>query len=360
MNITEEKIIHALSQVDDPDFKKDLVTLNMIKDVSFTEEEISFTVELTTPACPLKDKIEEDCRNAIAQLVSNTAKVDINFSSKVTTAKNIKAELLPQVRNIIAVSSGKGGVGKSTVAVNLALSLAQTGAKVGLVDADIYGPSIPTMLNLNHTRPTIQKIDEKNFIVPLEYNDLKVMSIGFLIGEKQPVAWRGPMATSALRQMITDVLWEELDYLIMDLPPGTGDIHLTLAQTIGITAAVVVTTPQEIALADARKAIAFYQLETINIPVLGVIENMSYFTPPDLLDKKYYIFGKGGGQLIAQQFDVPFLGELPIEQKIREGGDEGNPIALQFSTDASAAFATLAQQVAQQVAIVNAQIPEPV
>jgi ATP-binding protein involved in chromosome partitioning len=360
MNITQEKIIYALSQVDDPDFKKDLVSLNMIKDISFTDDEINFTVELTTPACPLKDKIENDCRNAIAQLVSNTAKVNINFSSKVTAAKNVKAELLPQVKNIIAVSSGKGGVGKSTVSVNLALALAQTGAKVGLVDADIYGPSIPTMLNLTNARPTMQKIDGQNLIIPLEYNDLKVISIGFLIGEKQPVAWRGPMATSALRQMITEVLWGDLDYLVIDLPPGTGDIHLTLAQTIGVTAAVVVTTPQEIALTDARKAIAFYQLEAINIPVLGVVENMSYFTPPDMPDKKYYIFGKGGGQLIAQQFEVPFLGELPIEQRIREGGDEGNPIALQFSTEASAAFARLAQQVAQQIAIINAEIQETV
>jgi ATP-binding protein involved in chromosome partitioning len=353
MNITQEKIIHALSQVDDPDFKKDLVTLNMIKDISFTEDSISFTVELTTPACPLKDKIEEDCRNAIAQLVSNTAKVQIQFTSKVATAKNIKAEMLPNVKNIIAVSSGKGGVGKSTVAVNLALALAQTGAKVGLIDADIHGPSIPTMLNLNNQRPTVQKIEDRNFIVPLNYNDIKVMSIGFLIGEKQPVAWRGPMATSALRQMITEVLWEELDYLIMDLPPGTGDIHLTLAQTIGITAAVIVTTPQEVALADARKAIAFYQLESINIPVLGVIENMSYFIPPDMPNKKYYIFGKGGGQLIAQQFEIPFLGELPLEQIIREGGDEGRPIALQFSAQSSKSFENLAQALAQQAAILN-------
>ncbi|QQR99192.1 MAG: Mrp/NBP35 family ATP-binding protein [Sphingobacteriales bacterium] len=355
MTITEEKIIHALAQVDDPDFKKDLVSLNMIKDISFDENNIAFTVELTTPACPLKDKIEEDCRNAIAQLVSNTAKVDITFTSKVATAKNIKAELLPNVKNLIAISSGKGGVGKSTVSVNLALALANTGAKVGLIDADIHGPSIPTMLNLGSQRPTVQKIDERNFIVPLMYNDLKVMSIGFLIGEKQPVAWRGPMATSALRQMITEVLWEDLDYLIIDLPPGTGDIHLTLAQTIGITAAVIVTTPQEVALADARKAVAFYQLESINIPVLGVVENMSYFVPPDLPEKKYYIFGKGGGQLIAQQFDVPFLGELPLVQAIREGGDEGRPIALQFSTPSSKAFEHIAQAVAQQVAILNTE-----
>lgn len=358
--ITQEKIVYALSQVDDPDFKKDLVTLNMIKDIVFDQNTISFTVELTTPACPLKDKIETDCRNAIAQLVSNTAKVNIEFTSKVATAKNSKTELLPNVKNIIAISSGKGGVGKSTVAVNLAIALSNSGAKVGLVDADIHGPSIPTMLNLGSKRPSVRKIEDRNFIVPLTFNDMKVMSIGFLIGEKQPVAWRGPMATSALRQMITEVLWEEMDYLIMDLPPGTGDIHLTLAQTIGVTASVIVTTPQEVALADARKAIAFYQLESINIPVLGVIENMSYFIPPDLPEKKYYIFGKGGGQLVAQQFDIPFLGELPLEQTIREGADEGRPIALQFSTQASKAFEYLAQSVAQQVAILNTNFEENV
>lgn len=355
MEITEERIIHALSHVDDPDFKKDLVSLNMIKDISFTQNEINFTVELTTPACPLKDQINKDCIDAIKQFVSNTAEININFTSKVVTAKNIKAELLPSVKNVIAIASGKGGVGKSTVCVNLALALAQTGAKVGLVDADIYGPSVPTMLNLTNMRPAVQKVGDRNFMIPLEFGGLKVMSIGFLIGDQQPVAWRGPMATSALRQMITEVLWEDLDYLLIDLPPGTGDIHLTLAQTIGTTAAVVVTTPQEVALADARKALAFYQLESINIPVLGVVENMSYFIPPDMPEKKYYIFGKGGGQLVAQQFDVNFLGELPLEEKVREGGDEGKPIALQFSSSISDAFANLAQQVARNIAIINAE-----
>jgi len=212
------------------------------------------------------------------------------------------------------------------------------------------------MLGLQSARPTIQKIDDKNKIVPVDYLGMQVMSIGFLIQDKQPVAWRGPMATSALRQIITDVLWEDLDYLVLDLPPGTGDIHLTLAQLVPVTGAVVVTTPQEVALADARKAIAFYQLESVHVPVLGVVENMSYFTPPELPDKKYYIFGKGGGRLLAQQFEVPFLGELPIEQDIREGGDFGKPIALQTSTVASKAFEQLAQTVAQQIAVQNATL----
>lgn len=353
MSITKEQIVAALSQVDDPDFKKDLVSLGMIKDIEFDDNNIAFTVELTTPACPLKDQIEQDCRNAIAQLVSNTAKVAINFTSKVTTLRD-KKDILPNVKNIIVVASGKGGVGKSTVAVNLALSLSNSGASVGLVDADIYGPSIPTMLGIFNQKPGLQKVDDKSKIVPIDYLGMKVMSIGFLINEKQPVAWRGPMATSALRQIMTDVLWDELDYLVIDLPPGTGDIHLTLAQSFPITGAVVVTTPQEVALADARKAISFYQLEQIQIPILGVIENMAYFIPPDMLDKKYYIFGKGGGRLIAQQFEIPFLGELPIEQVIREGGDLGKPAALQFSTPASKAFEDLAQSVAQQIAIHNA------
>jgi ATP-binding protein involved in chromosome partitioning len=356
MKFTQEQILKALSVVEDPDFKKDLVTLNMIKDLSFTDEEIKFTIELTTPACPLKEQLENDCRNAIAQLVSNEVKVVIDFSSRVTTLRDVKSDILPSVKNIITVASGKGGVGKSTVAVNLALALLRTGAKVGLIDADIYGPSVPTMLGLQSARPTIQKVDEKNKIVPVDYLGMQVMSIGFLIQDKQPVAWRGPMATSALRQIITDVLWEELDYLVLDLPPGTGDIHLTLAQLVPVTGAVIVTTPQEVALADARKAIAFYQLESVKVPVLGVVENMSFFTPPELPDKKYYIFGKGGGRLLAQQFDVPFLGELPIEQDIREGGDFGKPIALQTATMASKAFEQLAQNVAQQIAVQNANL----
>lgn len=356
MRITEQQILHALSQVEDPDFKKDLVSLGMIKDLTFSDDNIKFTIELTTPACPMKEKLENDCRNAIAQLVSNAVKVDIDFSSRVTTLRDVKSDILPSVKNIITVASGKGGVGKSTVAVNLALALLRSGARVGLIDADIYGPSVPTMLGLQSARPTIQKIDDKNKIVPVDYLGMQVMSIGFLIQDKQPVAWRGPMATSALRQIITDVLWEDLDYLVLDLPPGTGDIHLTLAQLVPVTGAVVVTTPQEVALADARKAIAFYQLESVHVPVLGVVENMSYFTPPELPDKKYYIFGKGGGRLLAQQFEVPFLGELPIEQDIREGGDFGKPIALQTSTVASKAFEQLAQTVAQQIAVQNATL----
>ena len=356
MRITEQQILHALSQVEDPDFKKDLVSLGMIKDLTFSDDNIKFTIELTTPACPMKEKLENDCRNAIAQLVSNAVKVDIDFSSRVTTLRDVKSDILPSVKNIITVASGKGGVGKSTVSVNLALALLRSGARVGLIDADIYGPSVPTMLGLQSARPTIQKIDDKNKIVPVDYLGMQVMSIGFLIQDKQPVAWRGPMATSALRQIITDVLWEDLDYLVLDLPPGTGDIHLTLAQLVPVTGAVVVTTPQEVALADARKAIAFYQLESVHVPVLGVVENMSYFTPPELPDKKYYIFGKGGGRLLAQQFEVPFLGELPIEQDIREGGDFGKPIALQTSTVASKAFEQLAQTVAQQIAVQNATL----
>lgn len=356
MSITQEQILHALSQVEDPDFKKDLVTLGMIKDLMFTDEVIKFTIELTTPACPLKEKLENDCRNAIAQLVSNDVKVEIEFSSRVTTLRDVKSEILPNIKNIITVASGKGGVGKSTVAVNLALALLRSGAKVGLIDADIYGPSVPTMLGLQSARPTIRKVDEKNKIVPVDYLGMQVMSIGFLIQDKQPVAWRGPMATSALRQIITDVIWDDLDYLVMDLPPGTGDIHLTLAQVVPVTGAIVVTTPQEVALADARKAIAFYQLDSIHVPVLGVVENMSYFSPPELPDKRYYIFGKGGGRLLAQQFDVPFLGELPIEQDIREGGDFGKPIALQTATSGAKAFEQLAQSAAQQIAMQNAKV----
>lgn len=356
MKFTEAQVLEALSQVEDPDFKKDLVSLNMIKDLSVSDDLVKFTIELTTPACPLKEKLESDCRNAIAQLVSNEVKVEIEFSSRVTTPRDVKSEVLPNVKNIVTVASGKGGVGKSTVSVNLALALLRSGAKVGLIDADIYGPSIPTMLGLQSARPRVEQVGEKNKIVPVDYLGMQVMSIGFLIQEKQPVAWRGPMATSALRQIITDVIWDDLDYLILDLPPGTGDIHLTIAQFVPVTGAVVVTTPQEVALTDARKAIAFYQLESVNVPVLGVVENMAYFTPPELPDNRYYIFGKGGGRLLAQQFEVPFLGELPLEQSVREGGDFGKPVALQVAIDASKAFEQLAQNVAQQIALKNAHV----
>lgn len=356
MSITESAVLKALGTVIDPDFKKDLVSLQMIKNLKIEDQDIHFTIELTTPACPLKDQLENESREAIKNMVSDTAVVHIDFTSKVTTLRDFRTDILPGVKNIIAVASGKGGVGKSTVAVNLALALQRTGATVGLIDADIHGPSIPTMLGLKGMKPGLELVGDKHKIIPLDYKNLKVMSIGFLIDERQAVVWRGPMVTSALRQFITDVLWGDLDYLIIDMPPGTGDIQLTLSQTVPVTGSVIVTTPQEVALADARKAVAMFKLESIRIPVIGVVENMAYFTPAELPENKYYIFGKDGGKHLAEEYGVAFLGEIPLVQAIREGGDQGVPAVLEENTPSAEAFELLAREVARNIVIVNAEV----
>lgn len=352
MKFTEDNVIKALSTVQDPDLKKDLVSLNMIRDIEVFSDAVRFTVVLTTPACPLKEMIRQDCENAIHEHLSSDLRVEINMSSNVTTSR-VRGPLLPDVKNIIAIASGKGGVGKSTVSANLAVSLAQQGAKVGLIDADIFGPSIPVMFNCEHEQPAVKEMNGKNMILPLEQYGIKLISIGFLAPPDSAVVWRGPMASSALKQFISDTHWGELDYLLIDLPPGTSDIHLTMVQTVPVTGALIVTTPQKVALADARKGIAMFKQPQINVPVLGIIENMAYFTPPELPDKKYFIFGESGGANLSKQFDVPLLGQLPIEQEVRESGDSGYPVALK-NTESSAAFRTLAESVAQQVAIRNA------
>lgn len=354
--ITKESVLEALSNVQEPDLGKDLVTLNMIKDIEIDGYNVSFTVVLTTPACPLKDLIRSACENAIKIIVSKDAIPTVNFTSNVNSNRKDSKAFLPQVKNIIAVASGKGGVGKSTVSVNLALALAKTGAKVGLMDADIYGPSVPIMLGIRGERPMMKEVNGKGMIMPIEVMGIKAMSIGLLIDDKQAVVWRGPMASSAIKQFVSDVLWEELDYLIIDLPPGTGDIHLTIVQTVPVTGAVIVTTPQEVALADAKKAVMMFDGPQIKVPILGVVENMSYFTPPDAPDKQYYIFGKNGGKRLAELFEIPFLGELPITMQIREGGDEGKP-ALLFGDDISKnAIENVAQQIARNVSMRNANV----
>jgi ATP-binding protein involved in chromosome partitioning len=354
--ITKEAVLQALSNVQEPDLGKDLVTLNMVRDIEVNGKEVSFTVELTTPACPLKDMIEKACVNAVRLLVDKEAVVTVNMTARVNSNRRDNKAVLPGVKNIIAVASGKGGVGKSTVAVNLALGLAAEGASVGLMDADIYGPSVPIMLGIRDERPKMMDDGGKGKIVPIERFGIKAMSIGLLIDEKQAVIWRGPMASSAIRQFVTDVHWGELDYLVLDLPPGTGDIHLTLVQTIPVTGAVIVTTPQAVAAADARKAIMMLKQQQINVPILGIVENMAYFTPAELPENKYYIFGKGGGRQMAEQFELPFLGEIPIVQSIREGGDRGVPAVLNDEPVSKAAFINLAQTVARTVAIRNANL----
>ncbi len=356
--ITQEQVLHALSHVQEPDLGKDLVTLHMIKDIEIVQEDkqVTFTVVLTTPACPLKDMIRSACENAIKLLVDKEAKPVVKFTANVSTGRKNETAL-PQVKNIIAVASGKGGVGKSTVSVNLALALAQTGAKVGLLDADIYGPSVPLMLGIRGERPYMQDVDGKGMILPIEVMGIKALSMGLMIDEKQAVVWRGPMASSAIRQFITDVLWGELDYLILDMPPGTGDVHLTMAQTIPITGAVIVTTPQEVAMADAKKAIMMMENPQIKVPILGVVENMAYFTPAELPNHKYFIFGEGGGSRLAEQFELPFLGQIPLVMEIREGGDKGKPVINSENEICKEAFTKFASEVARRVALRNANLP---
>ncbi|MFM2226201.1 MAG: hypothetical protein RJA07_2403 [Bacteroidota bacterium] len=356
MNITKEKVLEALSHVDDPDLRKDLVTLGMIKNLSVEDNKISFTVELTTPACPMKEAIKGACLNAIKLMVSKDAVVNIAMSSKVTSHRKDGDSVLPGVKNIIVVVSGKGGVGKSTIATNLALGLGKMNAKVGLLDADIYGPSLPIMMGLKGQKPPMVSVDGKHMISPIEKYGIKAMSIGLLVDEKQAVVWRGPMVSSALRQFITDVYWGELDYLIIDMPPGTGDVHLTLVQTVPVTGAVVVTTPQDVALADASKAISMFSMGQIKVPVLGVVENMAYFTPAELPNNKYYIFGKDGGKKLADEFQLPLLGQIPLVQGIREGGDNGLPAVLNNEPIIKQAFEDLSSTIAQQIAIRNAQL----
>lgn len=354
--MTEDQIIQALSTVEEPDFKKDLITLNMVKDIKINGNAVSFTVVLTTPACPLKDVIRNRCLRAIHSLINDEVKVDINWTSKTTTLRTDKKDILKGVKNIIAVVSGKGGVGKSTIAANLALAIAEGGAKVGLMDADIYGPSIHIMFGVRGERPVMKDVDGKGKIVPIDRYGLKLMSIGLLVDERQAVVWRGPMVSSAIRQFVSDVDWGDLDYLIIDMPPGTGDIHLTIVQTVPVTGVIVVTTPQLVALADAKKGIAMFNQPGLKVPIIGLVENMSYFTPEELPDSKYYIFGKEGGKRLAAEFDIPFLGEIPLVQSIREGGDIGVPVMIGDDEISKKAFTEFSANAIRGISMRNAQM----
>ena len=356
MGISKEEVLRALRHVNDPDLKKDLVTLNMINNVQVENQKISFEVVLTTPACPLKNKIRQDCLDAIHSYIGKDFIVEIKMTSRVSTRRQETEKLLKGVKNIVAVASGKGGVGKSTVAANLAVALANTGARVGLLDADIYGPSIPIMFDLEGAQPLGKEVDGKTKILPVEKYGIKLLSIGFFVKPEQALIWRGVMATNALNQLINDTEWGELDYFIIDLPPGTGDIHLTLVQTLPVTGVVIVTTPQEVALADARKAFNMFVQKEIKVPILGLVENMSWFTPEELPDNKYYLFGKEGGKRLAQDANVALLGQIPVVESICASGDEGIPAAVNQESIIGKAFQDLAQNLAQQIAIRNASI----
>jgi len=347
-NPVEQNVLDALRGVKDPDLHKDIVSLNFIKDLKVDQGRVSFTIELTTPACPAKKQMEDQAREAVLK-VKGIREVDIRMSASVTAGKRGAArQEIAGVRNIIAVGSGKGGVGKSTVTVNLAVALARTGAKVGLMDADIYGPNIPLMIGITGQPHAI-----KERIQPLANLGVKVMSMGFLTGQDTPVIWRGPMLHSVIQQFVRQVDWGELDYLLVDLPPGTGDVQLSLTQTVPLMGAVVVTTPQDVALQDARKAIVMFR--QVHVEILGIVENMSYFECPKC-GTHTNIFNHGGGAATARKYDVPFLGEVPLSVGIREGGDDGKPIVLSDPESQSGrAFAHIASSVAAQVSIANAK-----
>jgi ATP-binding protein involved in chromosome partitioning len=349
--LSKESILQSLRQVQDPDLHRDIVTLGFVKDIEIKGKDVSFRLELTTPACPVRDQFKADAERVVREAIPGVGKVSIEMTSNVVSHSNDRKDaIIPGVKNTIAVASGKGGVGKSTVAVNLAVSLAMEGAKVGMIDADVYGPSAPLMFGINE-RP--QLVNEK--LIPLEKHGVKVMSIGFLVDPKQAVIWRGPMASGAVKQFLSDVNWGELDYLIFDMPPGTGDIQLTLVQTIPLTGAVIVTTPQDVALADARKGLVMFT--KVNVPVLGIIENMSYYICSHCGEREN-IFDSGGGSRTAAEMGVPFLGEIPIYTGIRIGGDKGVPVvAGEPDSKHSKSIRAIARGLAAQISIQHVMAP---
>ncbi|MHA4847565.1 Mrp/NBP35 family ATP-binding protein [Flavitalea antarctica] len=354
--MTTEQIKDALRIVQEPDLGSDIISLNMVKDVVINGNDVSFTLVLTTPACPLKDMMRNACVDAIRQRVNKDAVVLVNFTSNTTSNRHDPKAVLPNVKNIIAVVSGKGGVGKSTVSSNLAIALAQGGAKVGLMDADIYGPSVPIMFGVRGERPMMMDNGGKGMIVPLEKYGIKLMSIGLLVDEKNAVVWRGPMASSAIKQFVSDVNWGDLDYLVIDMPPGTGDIHLTLMQAVPVTGAIVVSTPQDVALADAKKAIAMFAQMGAKVPIIGLVENMSYFCIPGT-NSRHYIFGKDGGKNLAEEYEIPFLGQIPLDQATREGGDSGIPIVAS-ELPGREAYLDFAGNAVRSISMRNANIRE--
>jgi ATP-binding protein involved in chromosome partitioning len=350
-SVTQETILAALSKIQDPDLHRDIVSLGFVQNIKIDDSKVALDIVLTTPACPVKDQMREEATKLVSA-IPGVSSVKINMTSNVTQGRSqVRENYIPEVKNTIAVSSGKGGVGKTTVSVNLAVALAQTGATVGLLDADIYGPNVPLMMGVKHP----QEGSAENKIKPAERYGVKVMSIGFFVPEDQPIVWRGPMIHGAIQQFLRDVEWGQLDYLIVDLPPGTGDAQLSIAQLVPMTGAVIVTTPQDVALLDSRKGLEMFK--KVNVPLLGIVENMSTFVCPHC-SKTTEIFSHGGGQKAAEKLDVPFLGEVPIDPQIRQGGDEGRPIVIANPDSPQAkAFVAIAGKVAQQVSILNAAAP---
>lgn len=351
MSLNRQSILEALVHVRYPGTGKDIVSSGMVQDNLVIEgNKVTFSIYFEKPNDPFAKSVVKAAEQAIHTYVGEEVDIKGNIEIVFKEAPAPKpASILPNVKNIIAVSSGKGGVGKSTVSSNLAISLAALGYKVGLLDADILGPSLPKMFGVESAHPEMKEIDGKHMIMPIEKYGVKMVSIGFFVDPAQALVWRGTVASNALKQLITDTQWGELDYFVMDLPPGTGDIHLTLVQTMGITGAIVVTTPQEVALADARKGINMFTGEKVNVPVLGIVENMAWFTPAELPENKYYIFGKDGGKRLADELEVPLLGQIPLVQSIRECGDAGRPVAISDDSIMSMAFRSLAENVVERV-----------
>ncbi len=349
--INEELVLNSLKQIIDPDLRKDIVTLGFVRDLAIDGGDVSFRIVLTTPACPVKEQMESQAVE-IVSAIEGVNNVKVTMDAEVPQGRGIANNVaIPGVKNIIAVSSGKGGVGKSTVAVNLAVALAQNGAKVGIMDADVYGPNIPLMLGTGYDQPEV----ENGQLKPIEAHGVKMISMAVLVPPDKPMILRGPMLHGVVRQFLTDVNWGELDYLIVDMPPGTGDVQLSLAQLVPVQGAVLVTTPQEVSLSDVRRAVKMF--ETVNVPVLGVIENMSYFIAPDT-GNRYEIFGKGGGERLAAEYGLNFLGQVPLGLEVREGGDNGKPVVVSApDSPQSAAFRTVAEEVARHVSI-EAMKPE--
>lgn len=360
MAYKKQDILEALSTVQSTDNKTDLAAAGHVKNIQIFGDEVVVDVISLSPALHIKKKLEVSILKAIHDKVDEKLKIKVNLEVPEAAQKDanmIRGAELPGVKNIIAVASGKGGVGKSTVSANLAVSLVEKGFKVGLVDADIYGPSQPVMFDVPNVKPGSITVDGVNKMEPVESYGVKLLSIGFFAGVDQAVVWRGPMASKALNQLIRDAHWGELDFMIIDLPPGTGDIHLSVVQAVPVTGAVIVSTPQNIALADARKGVGMFKVENINVPVLGMIENMAYFTPAELPDNKYYIFGKDGVKHLSQQLNVPFLGEIPLVQSIRESGDVGRPAALQEGTPVSQAFDEITKRMVEELVKRNDTMP---
>lgn len=357
MKLDKKDILKALETITIAGEGKNMVESGAIANVVTFGDEIIVDLVLHTPAMHIKKRAEDDIKKTIHELVSKDAKIKVNIKVETPEATNIKGKAVPGIKNIIAIASGKGGVGKSTVTANLAVTLAKMGFKVGILDADIYGPSMPIMFDVESEKPISVTIDGKSKMKPVESYEVKILSIGFFTAPSQAVIWRGPMASKALNQMIFDADWGELDFMLLDLPPGTGDIHLSIVQALPITGVVVVSTPQAVALADAKKGVSMFTSESINVPVLGIIENMAYFTPEELPENKYYIFGKEGAKNLAEDLNVPFLGEVPIVQSVREAGDYGRPAALQTGSVIEIIFEEITRKVVQEVVNRNENLP---